>query len=241
MKELIVKSFIALPVGLKICLLNLKKYCVIPWLIGVFAYFVSLSILYSYYDELSYYLKIENYKYLSILSNYFAWFVVNIFILFCSSLISILTVLILNAVNSSNIAYEVLKLENAKLPTMPDSYLRETARVVTVEVKKLVLLLPLFIFSFVLTISGVFTILGFILSSFLLMFQFIDITLDLYQIPVRRRVSIIFANIFSMLIFGMTLNLVFIIPLLGIFIAPIAVASAAWLISDEKFQKSLVS
>ncbi len=235
------RSFFAIFVGFQLCFSSLRKYCLIPWTTGTLVYFFCLYISFKKYSFFVTYLKSTSTGFVDWIFEYSAWLIVALALFFVSSLISIVIVLIANCFYKSKIIFAVLKKENAILPIQNDNLFLEFKRTTIVEIKKIFFLMPIYILSLILGLTGLLTIPAFLLSSLLLAFQFLDEVLDLYQINARTRIAFTINNFFSIIGFGISLSFLFLIPLMGIFMAPAAIAGASWLLAEKKFQKQITS
>lgn len=233
------RSFLTLAVGLKLCLGEFKKYCLIPWITGAVVYSLCLFFSYEKYSVIVEHLTPNTTGVLGWLLEKAAWIITAFIIFFFSTIISMTVVLITTCIYKGNIILGVLKIEKALIPIENTSIASETIRVIVVELKKLFFLFPLYFLSFIFGLSGIFAIPAFLLSSFLLTFQFVDEVLDLYQVKALDRISFVVRNFFQLIGLGITLLLVFLIPFAGIFITPIAVAGTSWLLSEGQLQSQI--
>lgn len=107
---------------------------------------------------------------------------------------------------------------------------REIGRTVSVEIVKLLWILPLMVVLFFIGIIPIFAPIAFILTAWLLAYQFIDVALDLHKLRVGTRLRFALKHWIPFSLFGMCFLALFFIPIVNLLIPPIAVASATWLL-----------
>lgn len=108
----------------------------------------------------------------------------------------------------------------------------EAGRTITVESLKLLWLIPLFIILFILGLVPLLTPFAVLLASWLLAFQFVDITLDIFRLKSSERLRFCIKYALPITLYGLSLTVLWAIPFVGWVLPPAACAGAAWLLSS---------
>jgi uncharacterized protein involved in cysteine biosynthesis len=240
----IIKSVYAILQGLLICLTRpkVRKLAMWPWLVGMFCYSASIYLAYLYHGDILARMVDSPDGWLSYLIYGLAWVAVTSILAVGTLFITMVLVLILTSAFQTAIASAVLRELNEEIPEEEQGFsalLRETKRTAFVEIAKLFWLIPLFILLFIVGFIPILTPVAFLLGSWLLAYQFVDIVLDIYKLKSGKRLSFAIKNAVPVTVFGASLSLCWAIPLVGILLPPAAVAGAAWLMSDTALLKSL--
>lgn len=226
-----IQSLVAVFIGLKLCLTNAKifRLALWPWSIGLLSYCICLYVAFSYHSEIMALITSPTTDYWGTIWYYLAWFLVSLALLLVCSSISLVMVMTLGSVFQSSIAREVIQLSTFSVPAEA-GVLGELGRSIKIEGLKLLWILPLAIFIFIVALIPILTPLAIALGAWLLGYQFLDTALDIFHLGLRQRIGFALRNGLSVILFGLSLSLLFSIPFLGLFVMPAAVAGAAWLL-----------
>lgn len=172
-----------------------------------------------------------------------AWIGLALLLAVATVLITVLMVLITTAVFQTAIVEEVLRHESGESAIVASTtnlsvaqIARESMRCVLTETVKLLWLLPLMIMAFILGFIPLLAPLAFLLGAWLVAFQFVDIVLDVAGLSATKRIGFGRTHWSTLCAFGGVTAVVFLVPLAGILLAPIATAAAAWLlVGSEPF------
>jgi uncharacterized protein involved in cysteine biosynthesis len=145
-------------------------------------------------------------------------------------------VLILGAYYHSRISF--LILSRAALAKEELSLGKEVVRTAVTESLKLLWLVPLYIILLIIGLIPLLTIPAFLLGGLLVAYQFLDIPLDHLHYGAFSRFGYALKNILGAVVFGGVIILLGTIPFAALFIAPVAVAGASWLIAQAESDKS---
>jgi len=239
-KPNIINALLALPKGFKLCVLDKKvrKYAFKPWAFGLIAYLITLSTAYYLHPILLNRLSENSGSFLSSVIYYFSWIAISALLIVASSVISFLFVLITTAFFQTEIAVEVIKDKYSGLQS--ESIISETTRTILTEAAKIVWILPIFIIVFILGLIPFLTPFAIIFNSWLIAYQFCDVTLDLFKTKSKQRFKFARQNFIFLSIIGLSYLALWTIPFLGIFLTPIAIAGTAWALKEsnllEEFQ-----
>jgi uncharacterized protein involved in cysteine biosynthesis len=231
------KSCTALFHGLRFCFTvsTVRSLALWPWFLGLVTYVASVVTAY-YCHSLILQSMIEAPQGFWGSALYSAaWVLVAFFLLVGTLIVSVVVVLILTSVFQTAIAARVLLHLGRQVPEETPGLkgiVKEAARSVAVESLKLLWLLPLFLLLFLVGLIPIFTPFAIILAAWLLAFQFVDITLDIYRISSGGRFRFCLRHALPLTCFGLTLTVFWAIPLLGWVLPPAASAAAAWLLSE---------
>lgn len=228
-------AFSALFHGLRYCFTDshVRKLAIKPWLIGALGYIGTLYGAYRAHSPILNWIfgdptgVWQNVLYAG------TWLLVGLLLLAGSVVVTIGLVMVLAGVFQTAIAIAVLNSRNVIPPKDEASLFAETARTMLVETGKLLILVPLSIFALVIGFFPLFVPIALILTSWLLAYQFVDVVLDIYRIPVRERIGFARRNFGTFVCFGVTLTVCWAIPFVGLFLAPAAAAGAAWMMGGE--------
>ena len=122
---------------------------------------------------------------------------------------------------------KTLELFDFKFEHQELSLFKETHRVLIVEIKKIVFLGVLAIISFIINFIPLLAPLSFILSSFILAYYYLDYCLEVNKYSFKKRILFIIKNLFSIIIFGISLGIIMFIPFINLICLPIAVGGAS--------------
>ena len=175
---------------------------------------------------------------------YLAWLLFALLLLVLAGLFGLLLVIVLASVFQTAIARLVLQLQGISVPEEDDSIkgtFKETMRTISVEISKLLWLVPVLLALLLAGFIPLLSPLAFAAGSWVLGYQFIDTVLDIYRVPVWRRLRFAIDKLVPVTCFGMTLAVCWLIPFMGIVLPPAAAAGAAWLLSEGKLLEPFVS
>jgi len=236
------KAIIAIPKGFKLCVFDKKvrKYAIKPWIFGLLAYILTLTIAYYLYPVLVASLTKKSNSFFSTFIYYISHFGVSVLLLVASSILSFVIVLVTTAIFQTEIAIEVLK---DKYKNLDDgNIVSETTRTIITELAKIFWILPIFLFVFILGLIPVLTPFAILFNSWLVAYQFCDITLDLFKTKSKQRFKFARKNFIFLSTIGASYLAFWAIPFVGIFLTPIAVAGTAWALKEsdllEEFKPS---
>ena len=228
----------ALLQGFNLCLFDskIRRLCLWPWVVGFVSYFSTITAaFYAHAPILNWVAPVQTGFWQNIW-HYCVWLLVALLLLVASTFVAIIVTLILTAVFEEGIIAGV----NAKLGVSGreeaagfSGTVRSATSSIVGELIKLIWVLPL---GCLLLIAGFIPLLApvaLILGAWLLAYQFLDVTLYMRGLGVLERVRFSLRHFVQVTTFGLTLSLVWAIPLLGIFLTPIAVAAAAWFLAKE--------
>ncbi len=240
----IIKSVYAILQGLLICLTRpqVRKLAMVPWLVGVFCYMGSVYLAYVYHADILAQMVDSPDAWYSYILYGLAWIAVTAILAVATLFVTMMMVLILTSAFQTAIATAVLRELNEETPEEEQGFaalMRETRRTIFVEIAKLFWLVPLFIILFFVGFVPLLTPIAFLLGSWLLAYQFVDIVLDVYKLKSGKRLGFAMKNAVPVTVFGASLSLCWTIPFLGFLLPPAAVAGAAWLMSDTALLKTL--
>ncbi len=232
-KTNIINALLALPKGFKLCILDkgVRKYVFKPWGFGLLSYLVTLSIAYYLHPLLLNRISENSGSFLSTVAYYFSWTAISALLIVASSVISFIFVLITTAFFQTEIAIEVIKDKYSYLET--ESIISETTRTILTEAAKIVWILPIFIIVFILGLIPFLTPFAILFNSWLIAYQFCDVTLDLFKTKSKQRFKFARQNFIFLAIIGGSYLALWAIPFLGIFLTPIAIAGTAWALKES--------
>ncbi|MCB0359777.1 MAG: EI24 domain-containing protein, partial [Bdellovibrionales bacterium] len=170
-----------------------------------------------------------------------AWIAGALFLLMISMILSLIFVLIFSGINQSAIAERILAdrglLVVAHGGAVKD-VVKEASRSVCTEIVKLLWLLPLGLLCVVIGLVPILSPFALLLAAWLLAYEFVDIALDVLRLSVRARLRFALQKAPLLIAFGLTLSVCWAVPFLGIALAPVAAAAAAWLIAEVGIPQS---
>jgi uncharacterized protein involved in cysteine biosynthesis len=234
-----VKAITAIFKGFGYCLFNnsVRRLAIWPWLIGLFCYILSLGGAIYLHPLLLQFLIGEPSGFWRTVLYYLVWLLSAALLLVVAGLITVMLVMVFASVFQTAIAANVLKELGRKTPPEIPGFkglMKETIRTVRVETFKLLWLLPVFAVVLIAGLIPVFAPIALLLGAWLLAYQFLDVVLDLYKLNTRARIMFAVRNLPLVTCFGLSLTVCWAIPLVGVLLAPVAVAAAAWLLSETK-------
>ena len=154
-----------------------------------------------------------------------------------AGLFTVIVVMTIAVVSQTSIAVAALQLFGHDAPQEQPSgaagLAKEAVRTISVEMLKLVWLVPLFI---VLLIAGLIPFLAplaLLLGSWLLAYQFVDLILDIYKLTAWQRMRFALNHFLLLSCFGLVLMLIWALPLAGVLLVPAAHAGAVWLLNES--------
>lgn len=224
---------VAVLVGFRLCLTDrtVRSLACKPWLIGSICWIILATLsVYTHSSVLSF-LVSPGQSWWSEIYWGFMWLFVGLLLFVVSTLLSVVCVSLAGGVYQSQIALHIIKNSGIELP-LDLSIIQEASRSVAVESLKLSILLPLMIACFLMAMFPLLTPIALLISSWLMGFQFIDISLDLTRAPVISRLKMALSRWMTVACFGATLLILS--PFIGIILPPIAAAAAAWLAVNSK-------
>ncbi len=232
----------ALLQGFRLCFFcsKIRRLCLWPWVVGFLSYFSTVAAaFYAHAPILSWVITSvapTQARIWQIIWYYVAWVLVALLLLIASTFVAIIVTLILTAVFEEGIIASVnseLGVSGREEPTGFSGTVSSATSSILGELIKLIWVFPL---GCLLLIAGFIPLLApvaLILGSWLLAYQFLDVTLYMRGLGVLERLRFSLKHFVQVTTFGFTLSLVWVIPLLGIFLTPIAVAAAAWFLAKE--------
>lgn len=233
--------FTALFHGLRLCLFrsDVRRLSLWPWLIGAVSYCGTLYAAYRLHGWVVSLLVSDPTGVWSWIVYVVAWIAATLLLLGGSFVLSIVLVAVLAGAFQSAVAAAVLRQAALPPPEDASSMLGETSRTIAVELRKMLFILPLMCVALIIGFIPIFVPLAFALTACLLAYQFVDVVLDLFRLPVRERLRFARANALTLFAYGATLTVFWAIPFLGLLLAPAAVAGAAWLLAQEPYRRTL--
>ena len=238
----ILRSFIALFKGFQLCLFEsrIRRLAVRPWLIGAGVYIASCAAAYYAHDPLLQRIAGEPQGFLAHMLYYLARILLPLFLIILSMVATMMTVMIFASVFQTAIAVNVLQHLGASLPQDKSGLsgiVSETSRTVFTELVKALWLYPCILLSLVLGLIPFFAPVSLLLAAWLLAYNFIDIVLDVFRAGAAGRLWFSLRHGVVVICFGLSLTILWAIPLLGLFLPPVAVAGAAWLLHETGLLK----
>ena len=224
------KAALALPWGIKSCLFNpeLRRLAFFPWVLGLFAYFLTLIACYFIHPHLVAVYGVWSPGFISSLVYAFVWLGAGLLLLGAAVATSTVLVLIFSASVQSNIARITFGLVG--VPTAETS--ASIVSSIGTEAIKLVFLTPFLLISLLLGLMPLLIPLAVVLTAWLLAYQFVDIALELKNFSLKQRISFCIQHAPTIATYGLSLVIFWSVPFLGIFLAPAAVSGATWLINE---------
>ena len=146
--------------------------------------------------------------------------------LFASIVLTVSISLIIGGYYQLEIAKRVLEI----VPESSNSGVGELLRSIFVELIKFAIAMPLIVIALLLGIVPIFIPVAFLLSSWVLGWQYLDLSLDARSEGVLRRILFPLRHPIATSAFGAPLALASIVPFLLVFLAPAAAAGGALLI-----------
>lgn len=221
---------------------EVRRLAIWPWLIGAVTYMLLVVLcLYSYLPLLHWIVPAATGIWNTLLTGIvgvFLVFFLSVMVLLCS----LIVVLVFAGTFQSAIATHVLQsmgvAVSVESPGLTGT-LSEIWRSLKVETLKLLWLLPLGIGLLVIGFIPLFAPVACVVGVWLLAYQFLDTVLDVLKVPVVERLRFARKNCLPIAMFGMTLSVCCLIPLVGMLLPPVAVAGAAWLVSTSSWGKTL--
>lgn len=167
-----------------------------------------------------------------------AWTAVAGVLLMMSVFVSIVLIMVFASLYQGRIAVKALARRGVPVPPEAEGLaglISEGRRSVVNESVKLLWLLPLGVLVFALGFIPILLPFTLFIGAWLLGYQFLDVVLDVMLVPARGRLAMAMKSPLVVVSFGGTLALLWVVPLLGILLAPAAVAGAASLIEATDF------
>jgi uncharacterized protein involved in cysteine biosynthesis len=215
---------------------TIRRLALWPWAIGAASYLAGAVVSIHYHNHLVDMLISSSEGFWGSVLYVLAWLGAAIVLLLGTIIFSIIVVTILAGVFQSWIAEQVFEQYNVLPKTIvPDfrGLLKELMRNIKAEILKAIWMVPLALTLIALGFIPALTIPVFILGSWLLAYQFVDVGLDLLHLPASRRLLFSLRHVVSVTIFGITLAIVW--PVAGFLLPPVAAAGAAWLLATGNY------
>lgn len=236
------RSLLAFFKGISLCLFvpAIRRVVILPWIIGLLCYPITLYAAYSLHSPIVSYLASPSEGFFATALYWLSWLAVSGVLLISTLFISVLLVLISTAAFQTAIVEQVIRHELPESPLNNTTTLSisviisQSFRAIATESIKLLWLIPLFITVFILGFIPFLAPFAFLLAAWLLAFQFIDIVLDVAQFPATKRIKYTAKNWIAACSFGFVITIIFLIPFAGIVLGPIATAGAAWMLTEQK-------
>jgi len=215
----------------------LIKLSLIPWMVGFVAYVLAMFAAYWFHHDVVGLLVGDQIDgWLQSVLYGLAWLGAALVMFFLGLLFSVIVVLIVSGPFLSAIAEKTLRDLGAHLEEPSNSGISATllggAKSAGQEVMKLVWLVPLSIASVSLGFVPLLSPIAFLLASWLLAYEFVDLSLELAGLSAAGRFKFAIRRFATVSLFGVVLLLVW--PFVGMVIAPFATAGASWLLSKEE-------
>lgn len=228
--------------ALRLCLFDgrYRKLAAKPWLIGALTYSAAIVASYYLHGPILHRMVSEPTGFFSWIVFIGAWIAVTIGLVASTMIISVAIVLVFSAVYQTDLVRAALSDLGVPVPTDEAGLhgtFKETVRTVYVETTKLLWLIPLGVTAF---FTGLFPILipfTVLLISWLLAYQFTDLTLDVLRVPPLKRLRLALSHSRSMIWFGLALSALWAIPFLGFLLPPVAAVAAAQYLERIGFLK----
>ncbi len=164
-----------------------------------------------------------------------AWVLASVLLAVVMGIVAVVAVIAVSGPYQSAIARQVLIRRGIVVPEEAGGVtgvVREVGRTVGVEAGKLVRLLPVIVALPLLGFVPFLTPVVLVAGSWMLAFQFVDVVLDLFKVPVRERFAIARRRWLTVTLFGAGTATLFMVPFAGIVLAPAAAAGAATLFAE---------
>lgn len=217
---------------------KLFKYIIIPIILNIIIYLGFIVVSYYTFGNLLNYFLFNPSSFWQYILYYILALVIGMSLLFII-LISFTFVLnILAAPFNELLCMKILDLFDHKFEHQKISILKETQRIIIVEIKKIIFLGILAIISFFINFLPVLSPLSFLISSFILAYYYIDYALELNKYSFKNRLIFIFKNLFSIITFGISIGIIMFIPFINLLSLPICISGASILfikLNKEKF------
>ncbi len=159
-------------------------------------------------------------------------------LLIAALVITVGAVLVFASAFQTAIAAKVLKLLGREVPNEL-GIVAEAGRSIKVEAIKLLWIGPLIAAAFLIGLIPWLLPFAAIAGSWLLGYQFVDISLDLYRLTNRQRIGFGRRHGWTIAAFGFGIGLIAAIPFAGFILPPIGAAAAAWLLHSTKLLDEL--
>ena len=215
--------------GISSCLRDreVRKLAAKPWALGLLVYLLTAAgALYSHAPLMKVFTSAPV-GFWRHVTYWLIWTMVTLGLIAASSLISVVVVFAATGLFQTGIARHVLSGLGAAAPPADSSVAGEIGRTIFVEGTKLFWIIPLAVLIFVGGFIPVLAPLCFILSAWLLAFQSCDIVLDLYKVPLLRRLKLALGNAVTFTCFGAPFLALSMVPFAGFLVPPLAAAGAA--------------
>ena len=238
---LIIRAISAVLYGFRVCFgdPHIRKLAARPWLIGMVTYFATAFAAIKLHAPILNSIVHNQSGWLGGLTYYLAWIFIAVLLLLAATILSIGLVFLFAGVFQTDIAKAVLILSDNAPPPNTRGTIAETSRTVVVETQKLLFLLPLMLLTIAIGFIPLMTPVALVFGSWLLAYQFVDSVLDLFNLTVRERLRFARENWLQMIGFGLTLAILWAVPLMGLLLPPVAVAAAARYLSSESLKERL--
>ncbi len=219
--------------GIKSCLSDpsVRRYALKPWAVGFIVYILAgVGAVFAHGPLIAAFTSDPS-GFWSHVVYWLIWSGVTLGLIAAASILGVVVVFAVTGVFQTGIVRHVLSLESAPKPPAEASGAAATAgeigRTIYVEGTKLLWIVP---FGLLILIGGFIPPLApicFVLSAWLLAFESCDIVLDVYKIPVLKRLKLALGSPIVFTCFGAPFVLLSMIPLLGFMVPPLAAAGAA--------------
>jgi len=240
-------ALLSLLIGFKLCLTdsNIRKLAILPWLIGVVTFaalgygalfYVQPWLLELTFDTPDSIIDFTLY--------YLSWLFITLFLLVAVLVSNLVLVMIFGAFFQSAIAERVLKGDDAAANNESGkSFWGEVFFSARTELVKLLWLLPLLLFCFVIAFFPFLAPVALALGAWVLAYESLDLSLEVKGLTAGERLKFGLRNSIPLLAYGLNLTVICLIPFVGMFIPPISTAGAAWLLKraeEEASKQSMI-
>lgn len=238
------RAILAFFQGLILCftVAPVRRLALLPWLLGIITYPIALYLAYYFHGSVVEAFVSETDGIIATLLYGLTWFAVSVILFVLALFASVLLVLICTAAFQTAIVEQVLKHERQERGlefSQADEnsnigvIIKQSLGAIVTESVKFLWLIPLLSVAFILGFIPLLTPIAFVLTAWLLAFQFIDIVLDVARFSATRRIRYTARHWIAACSFGLVITFVFLIPFAGMLLGPIATAGAAWMLADE--------
>ena len=145
---------------------------------------------------------------------------------------SLMIVMALSGIYQTQIAEHVLRRFGAVQESAPGSGIRQAMRTISIELTKLLWMVPVFVALFLLGLIPLLWPIVLPLTAWFIAYQAIDFALDVLGMGVLERLGYAVRHSGSVVLYGLGLVVVGLIPFAIIVLPPIAVAGGAYLVAE---------
>jgi uncharacterized protein involved in cysteine biosynthesis len=209
---------------------SVRKLALLPWLISLGLYPLSLFAAFYLHPYLLAMVASPADTFWASVYYTVMWAVVGLASLVGSVILSFILLITMLSLIQEPIARKVLEIYGAQIPASSGGVIAETKNLSYSMLRALALLIclaPILLASLILSLIPIFAPVGLLLAAWIIAVQCFDPVHEVMQVPLRERFRNALRNKLAYAAFGGTILALGLIPLVGIAIAPIAVAGAA--------------